>query len=122
MYETPVVDFSNYQQTKKRRESFHRFGLYDQLSQHSLHSTTENDSLSEYLNESPHQSDYEFMDTVHRSPLLNSLVEKYLTDWFVDEANLVDEDDSSVFSLDLTLRAEKYGKYYIIIVNIVLIF
>lgn len=99
------------------RASFHGSGLHDQFSQHSLNSTIENnslsdDSLSDYLNESSHQSDYEFVDTVHQSPTLNSLVEKNFTDWFVNEANLVDEDDSSVFSFDLTLRAEKYGLYY----------
>lgn len=103
-----MIVYSNHRLTRKRRASFHGFGWLDNRSKSSLfrHSSLNDDSL----NASSHQSDYEFLDTVRRSTSLDSLVNRNMVDWFIKEADTIDENDSSTFSFDLAVRAEKYGK------------
>ncbi|VVC35641.1 Hypothetical protein CINCED_3A016685 [Cinara cedri] len=119
MYRTPVDSRNLYDNrlSRNRRASFHGFGLHDSHSRDSVHSalTVISNSLShdDYLNEPPNRSDYEFVDAVlQESASLDSLVNKNMVDWFVKEANSIDDDDSSSFSFDLAVRAENKGNSY----------
>lgn len=65
-------------------------------------------SLSRDLDDQSHQSDYAFVNAVHRSPSLDSIVNRNMIDFFVKGANSVDGDaDSLSFSFNLATRAEK---------------
>lgn len=92
----------------KRRASFHGFESFNRFSQCSINSSLKDDSLCEDLNESSHQSDYVFVNTVHRQHSLDDIVSRNMVDWFVREANAIDDDNSSSFSYDLAVRAERY--------------
>lgn len=65
--------------------------------------------MCEVLNDQSHQSDHEFVNTVQRKHSLDYIVNRNMVDWFVKEANTIDEDSSSLFSFGLAIRAEKYG-------------
>lgn len=98
--------------SRKRRASFHGFDLKDRSSTRSslFRSILDEDSASEFLAGPSHRSDYEFLNAARRSPSLDDLVNRKMIDWFVDEANLVDEegdDESSSYSFDLAARAQK---------------
>jgi len=69
-------------------------------------------SLSDDLNELAHDSDYAFLNAVHRSRSLDSLVDKNMADWFAMEANAIDDNsDSSSFSFNLAARAAEYAEF-----------
>jgi hypothetical protein len=64
--------------------------------------------LCEYLNNSSHQSDHIFAKTVYRHRSLDYIVKRNIIDWFVKEANTIEKHNSSLFSFDLAVRAERY--------------
>lgn len=97
---------NNHTSLRKRRASFHGFESFDNLSQCSTNLNLNDDSLCEDLNNSSHQSDHVFVNTVHRHHSLDYIVEKNMVDWFVKEANTIDEHSS----FDLAVRAERYDK------------
>lgn len=101
--------FCQQELTRKRRASFHGFGWQDRLF---LRGVAGDDSIiTELDRRSSHNSDYELLDAVRLSPSLDSLVNNHMVDWFIQEANAVDEDapESSSFSFDLAARAAKYA-------------